>query len=213
MKRVHGLGTLFPFIAFLFTLVLPGCAVTAPVAERYLAPPTGSKWVTGRTDTGSYGSDSAQLSMIRGARTWQGREVITFETPENTVLALPTGDYLAQIKDDKVLVSWDPPYNLDWPLVVGKTSKKSYRMTIHSTNRTVPFDVEQKVEAYEPVTTPAGTFNAFRVLTTDTLGNENTDWIDTKLGIFVKRTLRRTARHAQGAGTREMQVISMSIAR
>jgi hypothetical protein len=198
-------------VGLVLTLSSSGCALTTPEAERYVAPPPGSTWVNARVDTGSYGSSSIQLPMTRGERIWQGAQVITFETPENTLLASPAGDFIAQVKGDNILVSWDPPYNVDWPLHVGKTSKKSYRMTIHSANRTVSYEVEQKVEAYESVTTPAGTFKAFRVSSSDTLGNENTDWISTDLGIFVKRSLRRTAKHAQGPGTRDMEVVSISL--
>jgi hypothetical protein len=195
----------------LVALTLSSCATAPPRADRYVAPPAGSTWVNARVDTGSYGSSSTQLPMTRGEQVWQGIRVITFETPENTLLASPSGDYIAQVKDDKILVSWEPPLNLDWPLRVGKTSKRSYRMTLHTANRTVSYELEQKVEAYESVTTPAGTFNVFRVTSSDTLGNENIDWISTELGIFVKRSLRRTVRHAQGPGTREMQIVSISI--
>jgi hypothetical protein len=151
--------------------------------------------------------------MTRGERIWQGARVITFETSENTLLASPAGAFIAQVRGENVLVSWDPPYNLDWPLQVGKLSMKSYRMTLPSANRTVSYDVVQKVEAYESVTTPAGTFKAFRVSSIDTLGNENIDWISTDLGIFVKRSLRRTAKHAQGPGTRDLEVVSISLTR
>ncbi len=85
------------------------------------------------------------------------------------------------------------------------------RITLHSANRTVSYELVQKVEAYESATTPAGTFKAFRVSSSDTLGNENVDWISTELGIFVKRSFRRTEKHAQGPGTRDMQVISISM--
>ena len=158
MKRVIELRRLTWSICLLVALASSGCALTTPKAERYAAPPLGSTWVIARVDTGSYGSSSIQLPMTRGERIWQGAQVITFETPENTLIASPAGDFVAQVKDEKVLVSWDPPYNLDWPLQIGKASKKSYRMTIHAANRTVSYEVEQKVEAYESVTTPAGTF-------------------------------------------------------
>lgn len=211
MKSIIALRHLACSISLLVALALSGCALTTPQAERYVAPTPGSTWVNTRVDTGSYGSSSTQLPMTRGERTWQGAQVITFETPENTLLASSAGAYVAQVKGENVLISWDPPYNLDWPLRVGKASKKSYQMTIHSANRTISYEVEQKIEAYESVTTPAGTFNVFKVSSSDTLGNENIDWISTDLGIFVKRSLRRTAKHAQGSGTRELEVVSISM--
>src|SRR5947207_8134634 len=132
MNYVPSLRQLAWNTGLLVALASSGCATVPPPAERYVAPPSGSTWVNARVDTGSYGSSSTQLSMTRGERVWQGSDVITFETAEITLLTSPALDYIAQVKDDKVLVSWEPPYNLDWPLQVGKTSKRSYRMTVHA---------------------------------------------------------------------------------
>ena len=70
-----------------------------------------------------------------------------------------------------------------------------------------------RVEAYEDVTVPAGTFKAFKVRTTDTMGNDNVVWFSPELGIFVKQNNRRTAQHAQGPGTRDIELVSQSIRR
>jgi hypothetical protein len=99
----------------------------------------------------------------------------------------------------------------EWPIEVGKTWTKKYTITIHATKQTIPFEVRQKVEAYEDVTVPAGTFKAFKVVTSDTLGSENINWFSPELGIFVKTTLRRTAKHPAGAGTRETELVSQTI--
>jgi hypothetical protein len=191
--------------------VLASCAVTIPRADHYVAPPLDSTWVNARRDTGSFGSGSAELRMTRGERMWNGARLVSFETSEGALLTTPSGDYVAQVRDERALVTWDPPYNLNWPLEVGKSWVNSYRMTIHAAKRTVPYEIKQKVEAYEEVKTPAGTFKAFKVHSTDTLGNDNTVWISPELGIFVKQILRRTDKHAQGVGTRDMEVISVNI--
>ena len=68
-----------------------------------------------------------------------------------------------------------------------------------------------KVEAYEDVVTPAGTFKAFRVATTDNQGNANTQWLSPELGIFVKQQLRRTAQHTAGPGMQDTVITSQSI--
>jgi hypothetical protein len=51
--------------------------------------------------------------------------------------------------------------------VVGKTFTKSYRLTNHATQRTQAFDRMSSVEAYEDVSVPAGTFEAFGVKSSD----------------------------------------------
>jgi hypothetical protein len=188
-----------------------GCSTITPGAESYLAPSLGSTWVNARRDTGSYGSASVELRMTRGERTWEGRRLISFDTAESTLLTTLDGAYVAQVKGDTLLVSWEPEYNLQWPLEVGKSWTKPYRMTIHGSKRTVSYELNQRIEAYEDVTVPAGTFKAFRVRSSDTLGNENTIWISPEIGIFLKQSLRRTEKHAQGPGTREMEVVSISI--
>jgi hypothetical protein len=190
---------------------LAGCASMAPSAEKYVPPPIGATWVTARHDTGSYGSGSVQLPAKRGERTWHGKQMITFEGPELTLLAHPGGEWVAQVKGDTPVLSWDPPLSWDWPLEVGKTWTRKYRVTIHATKRTIPYEVTQVVAAYEDVVVPAGTFKAFKVTSSDTLGNENVTWFSSELGLFVKQSLRRTEKHAAGAGTRETQLVSQTI--
>ncbi len=196
----------------LAALASAGCA-TAPTAERYIAPPQGSTWVSARTDTGSFGSATVQIPGRRGERTWQGRQHIAFESPEATLLALPSGDWVGQVKGDTPLVTWDPPLSWDWPLEVGKSWTRTYKMTIHAAKRTIPYEVSQKVEAFEDVTVRAGTFKAFKIATSTTLGDENVVWFSPELGIFVKQSLWRTAKHSAGPGTREIELVSQSIRR
>lgn len=188
-----------------------GCATMAPRAERYVAPPLGSTWVSMRRDTGSYGSTSVQVTSRRAEQTWQGKPVIAYESSEGTLLAHPHGAWIGQFKADTPVVTWDPPLSWEWPLEVGKTWTKDYSVTVHATNRTMPFKSTQKIEAYEDITVPAGTFKVFKVRTLDTFGNENLHWFSPELGIFVKQSLRRTAKHPAGEGTREVELISQTI--
>ena len=113
--------------------------------------------------------------------------------------------------DDKPIMSWDPPIMFDFPLEVGKTWTKNYRVTLHATKQTIPFDYSGKVEAYEDVIVPAGTFKAFKISTSDTLGNENVIWYSPDLGVWVKSLMKRTAKYPAGPGTRESQVVSQTI--
>lgn len=189
-------------------LLAPGCALLEPREERYVAPPLGTTWVTSRRDTGSYGSGTTQLPGRRGERMWKGQQMVTFESPDGVILSHPEGGWTDILNKDTPVISWDPPANWQWPLEVGKSWKSSYRLTIHAAKRTVPFTNMQRVEAYEDVTVPAGTFKAYRISTVDTLGNENVQWLSPQHGIFVKQILKRTPTHAQGAGTREVELVS-----
>ena len=188
-----------------------GCAMMAPKGE-FVAPPLGSTWVRAQRDSGSFGSSNVQLQFRRGERMWQGQQVIAFETPQWAILAQPTnGGWLGIVSGDKPVMTWDPAMGFDFPLEVGKTWTKNYRVTIHARNQTTPFEQTQKVEAYEDVTVPAGTFKAFKITSSNTLGNEDVYWYSPELGIFVKQILTRTAKNAAGPGRQETEIVSQAI--
>jgi hypothetical protein len=190
------------------TLLGSGCGLMAPKAERYVAPPLGTSWVTSRNDTGSYGSGIGKVPGKRGERMWQGAKMITFEAADGTVVASSEGNWHGIFKGDTPILTWDPPLQWSWPIEVGKSWTRAQRATIHASKRTMSYEITQRVESYEDVTVPAGTFKAFKVSTKTTLGDDNLAWFSPEHGIFIKQSLKRTATHAQGAGTREIELVS-----
>jgi hypothetical protein len=206
--KLHAAGA-----ALTAALLSGACAMFEPRAERYVPPPVGATWVHARRDSGSFGSASIQLpGKFLGQQMWQGRMLNGFETPESSTLAMPeSGLFVAVVKGSAPLITWEPPIGWNWPLEVGKTWTKSTRVTNHVTKQTTALDYTQKVEAYEDVTVPAGTFKTFKVSTVNTIGDESVNWFSPDLGIFVKQSLRRTAKHAQGAGAREIELVSQKI--
>jgi len=213
MKPGFNLQARIASAALAATLVAGGCAMMVSKADHYVPPPVGSTWVSAERTTGSYGSGSKEVTTTRGERMWHGQQVITYETPQSSLLSRPDGHWIGIFKGDVPLITWDPPLTWDWPLEVGKTWTYSYRMTMHAAKRTIPYQVTQKVEAYEDVTVPAGTFKAFKLSASTTLGEENTVWFSPELGIFVKHTYRRLANNAQGPGTRDVELVSQTIRR
>lgn len=186
-----------------------GCALIEPRAERYVPPPLGTTWETARHDAGSYGRGSVKVAGRRGEASWQGQTVVTFEGAGlPTVYAAPNGSWQGMYSRGQPVITWDPPLSWEWPLEVGKSWTREQRMTIHAAKRTIPYVLTQRVEAYEDVTVPAGTFKAFKVSTVTSLGDENLVWFSPAHGIFIKQSLKRTARHAQGPGTREIELLS-----
>jgi hypothetical protein len=192
-------------------MVSGGCAMMAPKAERFVAAPLGSTWVQEQHNSGSYGSNNVQVETRRGERMWQGQQAITYETPQVTILSEPTGNWIGVVSGDKPLTTWDPPVGWDWPLEVGKTWTHNHRVTNHAKNQTIPFQQTQKVEAYEDVTVPAGTFKAFKISSSSSLGQENVVWFSPELGIFVKQINTRTGKNAAGPGRQEIEVVSQTI--
>ena len=192
-------------------LVTGACAIMAPKAD-YVPPPLGATWVRAQRDSGSFGSGNVQLQFRRGERMCQGQQVIAFETPQWAILAeSTTGSFLGIVSGNKPVMTWDPAMGFDFPLEIGKTWTKNYRLTIHAKNQTIPFQQTQKVEAYEDVTVMAGTFKAFKVTSSNTLGNEDVYWYSPELGIFVKQILTRTAKNAAGPGVEETEIVSQTI--
>jgi hypothetical protein len=182
--------------------------------ERFTPPPVGSAFTFSRSSTGSFGSGTTQGSWTTAERVWEGKRVTALGMPGGMGLFNADGNQVAFLgPDDKPILSFDPPIGWEYPLEVGKTWTKSYRVIIHATKQTIPFDWSGKVEAYEEVTVPAGKFMAFKVSPFDTIGQETTGWSVPELGVFAKRIEKRTAKYPGGPGTREVELISYTIAK
>jgi hypothetical protein len=211
MKTTRSVKLYLAVAVLALALALGGCA-TVPKAERYVAPPPGSTYTGSQSSTGSFGSGTSQITTNVAERMWEGKRMTAFVTPAGAMLCTADGQWPAFLgPDDKPIMSWDPPIGFEWPLEVGKTWTKSYRVTIHASKQTIPFDSTWKVESYEDVTVPAGTFKAFKVNYSDTTGSETVQWMSPELGIFVKRTEKRTTKHPAGPGTRESQLVTQPI--
>jgi hypothetical protein len=186
-----------------------GCATMGPKAEKYVPPPLGSTFTYSQSDTGSYGSGTMKSTSKIIERTWEGRRVRAFAFPNAMILVNTDGSWPAWLAPDgKPILTWDPPIGYDFPLEVGKTWTKSYRITVHATQQTVPYNGTWNVESYEDLKIPAGTFKVFKISYSDTIGNENTQWYSPALGCFVKESRKRTVKYPGGPGTQESELIS-----
>jgi hypothetical protein len=214
MKSMLDMKLYFVTAGLAVALVSGGCAVMAPRAEHYVRPPLGSTFTYAYRNTGSYGSRTGQLTTKATERVWEGKPTAATESPQGVTLLNADGAWPAQLAPDGTLVrSFNPPIGFDFPLTVGKTWTRSYQVTMHATNKTTSFDTIWKVEAYEDVTVPAGTFKVFKILYSDTTGQETTYWFDPKLGAWPKASFTRTAKFAAGPGTNEVELVSYTIAK
>ena len=207
MIELNGLATRW-VMATASAVLLVACGLMAPKAEQYVPPPLGTTWVTSVQTAGSYGSGSRQVPGRRGERMHQGAKVVEFEGSAGTIVANPNGDWIGIYRGQQPVITWDPPLHWEWPIEVGKSWTRAQRMTNHVTKRTMSYQVTQKVEAYEDVAVPAGTFKAFKVSTVKTHGDDNVLWFSPELGIFIKQMNRRTDKHPQGAGTQNIELLS-----
>ena len=197
-----GLGT---------ALLSAGCAMMEPKAERYVPPPIGATWTQSVKSTGSFGSGNGTYIVTLGERVWNGARMISMDSPAGSLLINDQGAFVAFVVGGKPVRSWDPPHNLDWPLIVGKKSVHAHRFTNHVAGSTEPYEASDTVEAYEDVTVGAGTFKAFRIRSVENNGFENLTWFSPELGIPVKQSRKRGITSPAGPGTQDMEVVSQSI--
>jgi hypothetical protein len=209
MKKTESIARLVSLSGLALAVLVSGCAVVAPRAERWTPPPAGSSWEMTQRNTGSYGKDVA-FRVTRGDGVWQGAPVITIANSLGmTTMTAPSGHWIAAVgRDGKPVTSWSPPLGFDYPLTVGKTWTTSYRLTIHARGNTLPYDLSCKVESHEKVTVKAGTFDAFKVVCTTNIGNEETYWTNPDMDVFIKTVLRRTDKSPFGPGTQETELVS-----
>ena len=212
MKTTRRVTLWLAIAALALALVVGGCAMT-PKAERYAAAPLGSTFTWTQANTGSFGSGTTQNTTKIDERMWEGKRVTAFVGRQGILLCTAEGTWPAILgADGKPIISWDPPIGYDWPLEVGKTWTKSYRITNHLRNQTTPFDSTSKIEAYEDVTVPAGTFKVFKVRSSSMLG-ESVMWFSSEFGLFVKQNQKRSANSPLGPGTSEEELVSYTIAK
>lgn len=192
-------------------LLSAGCAM-APNRPNSAAP--GSTYVQEVRNTGSYGTQNARNNIkVAGVQTWQNRNVFVYENSGfGSLITVPeTGLWIAVVKGDTLLISYDPPIGWGYPLEVGRSGTGKYRTTNHVRKQTFDYEWSWRVDAYEDVTVPAGTFKSYKIVTSDTLGTEGVSWWSPALGVNVKASNRRSVKHPAGAGTNDTEIVSHEI--
>lgn len=206
-KRWLALGA-----GMLLVALLAGCASGPPKAERYVAPPVGASWTHQITSTGSFGNaDKVPLTGTMRDVLVEGKPYHRFDFGNNAVLQTDSvGVFMVLGPGDRPLMRYDPPLSYDFPLEVGKTWTQDLMLTTASGTKT-PMKVQWRVESYEDVTVPAGTFKAWRVVFTDNFGYKQTTWsMPETMGVYAKRINERSATHPQGgAGTQVIELVKV----
>lgn len=185
--------------------------VTAPTMDGPRIPPQGSTWTSTVTASGSFGKGNRQTTTTMGMGSWQGKNLQAFHGQPNSTFVDSGGCWVGMGAGGKPMFSWDPPICYRYPIKVGNAWNDQRRLTIHAAKRTVNLESQWKVEAYEEVSVPAGSFGAFRITYSDSNGTDRVDWFSPELGIFVKSSITRTTKHPSGPGTLESLLVSQTI--
>ena len=201
-------------VAIAAAFLSASCA-NVPSGERPANVAANSSWTYERRDTGSFGKGSAYATVrALGERTWQGRKVLATETVQGIRLSDPDkGEWLAMVKGDTTLMTWEPSLGYDWPLVVGKSFGRNFSVVNHVTKLTTEVKSTMTVQSYEEVTVPAGTFKAFRIHYADSLGAESVNWFSPDAVAWVKIQSKRDSRFPAGPGTQDLELLSYTIKR
>jgi hypothetical protein len=195
-------------------LLLSGCASAPPQAERYVPPPVGATVEYRMVNTGSFGAGAGTVTMKVSEVTWEGRTLRKYETPGGSTLQSPSAGTVAVFDPSgRPLMRYNPPLDFNFPLVVGKTWTMDHELTVGASTK-LPMKTSWKVEAYEAITVPAGTFQAWRLVMTDNFGFRQTNWsVPEKMGMFAKRISERPPGHPQGAGTQVLEMTKVPAVR
>jgi hypothetical protein len=174
-------------------------------------PPAGSSYILAERTSGSYGLGRRQKTVrYLGEQPWQGRKAFAFSDGSVTTYVDAQRRILARVRDsDGAPLEAFEPYFVQgaWPLVVGKWWTNRYRhYDYRSGRRFDDVDYPGKVEAYEDVRTPAGTFKAFRIV----LGGVSSHtvlWYSGDLGLVIKMQSERQSNHYLGRGVYETELV------
>lgn len=195
-----------------FALMSTGCATAPPVAEKMTISPMGTVTTYHRKSSGSLGNFDGQVVWTYAPSTWQGRPVVAFGAPQAGVsLHDPQTFALLATLDSagNPLSAFEPPWDYQWPLAVGKSWTSEHQVRQVASGRVVPVKVEWKVESWGDVTVPAGTFKAFKVVWRTSLGEVETRWVDPYGGLpTIRRHVERPASHPQGVGVLDAELLS-----
>ncbi len=204
---------LLPMTTALFAVVLAsGCAVTPPAAERMVVAPTGTVLTYHRKSSGSLGAFDGKVVWNQSNSSWQGQPMVAVGSAvAGTTLHEPARFGIVAIVNPagQPVVSYTPPIAYQWPLEVGKAWTSSHTATLHASGKTIPVQVNWKVEAWEDITVPAGTFKAYKLVWADNLGETETRWVNPQASLAtIKRHVERPATHPQGAGVLDAELQS-----
>ncbi|MDD2544650.1 MAG: hypothetical protein PHI55_00025 [Burkholderiaceae bacterium] len=197
-------------------LGLAACTTTPtapPVAQGVQRAPDGSVTVFHRKSSGSLGAYDGQVEWTHRTGSWQGLPAVVMASPQfGTTLYEPAsmGVWANLAPNGTPVFSYQPAMAYPWPLSVGKTWTSHHTVTVHATGATVPLRIDGRVESWGDVTVPAGTFKAYKVVLQMDNGDQDTYWFNPEPGLAIlKRQMVRSARHPQGAGTLEAELLSV----
>ena len=193
-------------------LLMSGCATAPPTADGMAPSPMGTVSTFHRKSSGSLGNYDGQVVWTQQPATWQGQAVVSVAAPQagaNLHDTSTMGLVAVLTPAGTPQMAFTPPIDYQWPLAVGKAWSSNHVMTLYPSGTKVPLRIDYQVESYGDVTVPAGTFKAFKLRWTSSMGESEVRWVSPADGIpTLKRHVERPASHPQGAGVLDAELLS-----
>lgn len=197
-----------------------GCPAWMPATLAQTDPgawvpaPEGTVTVFQRTSNGSYGNFEGEVKWTLDVREWNGRPLLAAVSERHGITLhdpLTHGVKVLLTSTGQPTTSFNPELRHEWPLAVGKSWISVHEMTDYRAAAIRSLTMTFKVEAYEDVTVPAGTFKAYRVMQASSFGEVERNWVVPSRGLAtVKRIADRPSMHPLGAGHLEAVMLSRS---
>lgn len=209
VKRILGLMSGAFWLAASASSAVAQSAAT-PVAQRFIAPPAGTSVVFQRSSSGSYGAGQGQVRWDYLAGQWQGQPVIEARVSlgGGTLHDPATFGMIANLNAaGEPTMTYAPPVAVPWPLSVGKAVTTEHTVTLQPSGQQVRYTADWRVEAYETIQVPAGSFAVYRVVRQGSDGEVETRWVSGDQPLpLIKRQLERLPSHRMGAGVQEAEL-------
>ncbi|MBL8341701.1 MAG: hypothetical protein JNL30_09560 [Rubrivivax sp.] len=189
--------------------MLGGCATPDPRTQPWKPAPIGANWMAAQRNTGSFGKDTQTTTTRLADMDWNGSPALVLKTANGMLLQQPAdGRWLAFLSPDgKPTVTFDPPAGWSQPIAVGDNWKRAQKVTNVATGGTREHEWGCTVAAYEKVTVPAGSFDAYRVECSSSLDTQDTYWVTATVHPFLKTRAVRGVKHPSGPGTQETELL------
>ena len=180
---------------------------------QFTAPKAGTPYKIRATSKS--GTLETTYRIVSESAPYRGRAVFGIEDGVGFGLVdLSTGNRIATLDADgkETIVLTPDSGDLSWPLVVGKRWRARYDYEDRLRGRTFSnVQTWWRVEAFEEVSVPAGTFKAFRLQSEPGENNStrSTVWFSPELGIRIRQIFERTPEHYLGPYREESELVEL----
>ena len=206
--------TLFTGLSACETVYEEAPAPASAEKTGFVPPATGTK-LTYRTFIGKNSVKQEDWVVITPAQNFKSPAYALKSGSRMVVRNSRNGNWIATFVNGKKIKSATPDDDqMRQPLWVGRKWLSAFVYNDYVAEREwSPIQNFRSVEAREPITVEAGTFDTFRIKSDPGLHSSTTStiWFSPKLGVEIKREWERLADHYLGAQKGRVELVKISL--